>query len=76
MELRLLLLLLVLLLLAVLARLLGREGFSGFFSKADTVYSTPAKGEKIVLTHMSKRVYASRAYFFTAVRLTRVISAC
>ena len=49
------------LLLAVLARLLGREeevdeGFSGSFSKADTVYSTPANGEKMVLTHMSNRL--------------------
>ena len=76
MELRLLLLLLTTLLLAVLARLLGREeeeGFSGSFSKADTVYRTPANGEKMVLTHMSKRLYASRATFFTAVRETLVM---
>ena len=45
---------LLLALLLVLLLVLG--GFSGPFSKADTVYKTPANGENNVLTHISKRV--------------------
>lgn len=62
-------------LLTVLARLPGRDSFSGSLSNADTVQRTPANGEKMVLTHMSKRVQAMRAAFFTVVRLTLVIFA-
>lgn len=56
--------------LTLLARLLAREGGRDVprpdeFSNSDTVYSTPANGENIVLTHMSKRVYATFAYLLT-----------
>ena len=55
--------------LTLLARLLerdgGREEPRGEFSSSVTVYRTPANGENMVLTHMSKRVYAALAYRLT-----------
>ena len=44
-------------------------------SSSETVYSTPANGENIVLTHMSKRVYATFAYFFTVAEWIFAIAA-
>ena len=66
-------------LLALLARLLEREGGRedprlGDFSSSDTVYRTPANGENMVLMHMSNRVYATLAYFFTVLESTFVIA--
>lgn len=40
----------------LLDRLLGLERLGASFSKADTVYKTPANGEKRVETHMSNLV--------------------
>ena len=64
--------------LAWLALLLEREGGraedrDGDFSNSATVYKTPANGENMVLTHMSNRVYATLAYFFTVAESTFVM---